>query len=83
MNTDFNATRPALGTAIVERLRTLWRSGAAGARAGAPGRLAIDGLPDTWTQLEAGGLYALYAAAQTPPATRSSGKARAMRARAT
>ncbi|PRG25330.1 cellulose biosynthesis protein BcsE [Burkholderia multivorans] len=66
MNTDFNATRPALGTAIVERLRTLWRSGAAGARAGAPGRLAIDGLPDTWTQLEAGGLYALYAAAQTP-----------------
>lgn len=66
MNTDFNATRPALGTAIVERLRTLWRSGAAGARAGAPGRLAIDGLPETWTQLEAGGLYALYAAAQTP-----------------
>ncbi|WP_261543514.1 cellulose biosynthesis protein BcsE [Burkholderia multivorans] len=66
MNTDFNATRPALGTAIVERLRTLWRSGAAGARAGAPGRLAIDGLPDTWTQLEAGGLYALYAAGQTP-----------------
>nr|WP_254219944.1 cellulose biosynthesis protein BcsE [Burkholderia multivorans] len=66
VNTDFNATRPALGTAIVERLRTLWRSGAAGARAGAPGRLAIDGLPDTWTQLEAGGLYALYAAGQTP-----------------
>nr|WP_254210889.1 cellulose biosynthesis protein BcsE [Burkholderia multivorans] len=66
VNTDFNATRPALGTAIVERLRTLWRNGAAGARAGAPGRLAIDGLPDTWTQLEAGGLYALYAAAQTP-----------------
>ncbi|MBN3736702.1 BcsE family c-di-GMP-binding protein, partial [Burkholderia sp. Tr-20390] len=35
-------------------------------RIGTVSRLAIDGLPDTWTQLEAGGLYAIYAAGGTP-----------------
>ncbi|RQR27381.1 cellulose biosynthesis protein BcsE [Burkholderia sp. Bp9143] len=67
MNTEFDATRPALGAArLLGRLRALLRMGPAGGRAGPLSRLAIDGLPDTWTQLEAGGLYAIYAAAGTP-----------------
>ncbi|HIH2657879.1 TPA: BcsE family c-di-GMP-binding protein, partial [Burkholderia cenocepacia] len=67
MTTEFDATRLAPGaTSLVDRLRALLRMGPAGGRAGALSRLAIDGLPDTWTQLEAGGLYAIYAAAGTP-----------------
>ncbi|MGN7983997.1 cellulose biosynthesis protein BcsE [Burkholderia sp. 22313] len=67
MNTELDATRPALGAAgLLGRLRALLRTGPAGGRAGALSRLAIDGLPDTWTQLEAGGLYAVYAATGTP-----------------
>ncbi|RQS10580.1 cellulose biosynthesis protein BcsE [Burkholderia sp. Bp8998] len=67
MNTEIEATRPALGAAgLLGRLRALLRMGPAGGRAGPLSRLAIDGLPDTWTQLEAGGLYAIYAAAGTP-----------------
>ncbi|WP_175764427.1 cellulose biosynthesis protein BcsE [Burkholderia latens] len=67
MNTELDATRPALGAAgLLGRLRTLLRTGPAGGRAGPLSRLAIDGLPDAWTQLDAGGLYAVYAAAGTP-----------------
>ncbi|EPS1227684.1 BcsE family c-di-GMP-binding protein, partial [Burkholderia cenocepacia] len=67
MTTEFDATRLAPGaTSLVDRLRASLRMGPAGGRAGALSRLAIDGLPDTWTQLEAGGLYAIYAAAGTP-----------------
>ncbi|WP_322025053.1 cellulose biosynthesis protein BcsE [Burkholderia sp. BCC1977] len=67
MNTELDATRPALGAAgLLGRLRALLRAGPAGGRVGPLSRLAIDGLPDTWTQLEAGGLYAIYAAAGTP-----------------
>ncbi|KVD07981.1 cellulose biosynthesis protein BcsE [Burkholderia ubonensis] len=67
MNTDFEATRPALGAAgVFARLRALLRMGPADGRVSTLSRLAIDGLPDEWTQLEAGGLYAVYAAARTP-----------------
>lgn len=67
MNTEFDATRPALGAAgLLGRLRALLGTGPAGGRAGTVSRLAIDGLPDAWTQLEAGGLYAIYAAGGTP-----------------
>ncbi|HGL4262370.1 TPA: BcsE family c-di-GMP-binding protein, partial [Burkholderia dolosa] len=67
MNTDIDATRPALGAAgLLGRLRARLRAGPAGGRVGALSRLAIDGLPDAWTQLEAGGLYTVYAAADTP-----------------
>ncbi|MBR8145257.1 cellulose biosynthesis protein BcsE [Burkholderia sp. AU19243] len=67
MNTELDATRPALGAAgLLGRLRALLRTGPAGSRAGPLSRLAIDGLPDAWTQLDAGGLYAVYAAAGTP-----------------
>ncbi|RQR46426.1 cellulose biosynthesis protein BcsE [Burkholderia sp. Bp9140] len=67
MNTEIDATRPALGAAgLLGRLRALLRMGPAGGRAGPLSRLAIDGLPDAWTQLEAGGLYTVYAAAGTP-----------------
>ncbi|MCA3886644.1 MAG: cellulose biosynthesis protein BcsE, partial [Burkholderia sp.] len=67
MNTEIDATRPALGAAgLLGRLRVLLRMGPAGGRVGTLSRLAIDGLPDTWTQLEAGGLYAIYAAGGTP-----------------
>ncbi|VWC36803.1 cellulose biosynthesis protein BcsE [Burkholderia arboris] len=67
MNTEIDATRPALGAAgLLGRLRALLRMGPAGGRIGTLSRLAIDGLPDTWTQLEAGGLYAIYAAGGTP-----------------
>lgn len=55
MTTEFDATRLAPGaTSLVDRLRASLRMGPAGGRAGALSRLAIDGLPDTWTQLEAG-----------------------------
>ncbi|ABB08124.1 cellulose biosynthesis protein BcsE [Burkholderia lata] len=65
MNTELDATRPALGTAgLLGRLRTLLGA-PAGGRVGTVSRLAIDGLPDAWTQLEAGGLYAIYAAGGT------------------
>ncbi|KUZ71013.1 cellulose biosynthesis protein BcsE [Burkholderia ubonensis] len=67
MNTDFEATRPALGAAgVFARLRVLLRMGPADGRVSTLSRLAIDGLPDEWTQLDAGGLYAVYAAARTP-----------------
>ncbi|WP_423378827.1 cellulose biosynthesis protein BcsE [Burkholderia sp. LMG 32019] len=67
MNTEFEATRLALGAAgLLGRLRVLLGAGPAGGRAGMASRLAIDGLPDAWTQLEAGGLYAIYAAGGTP-----------------
>ncbi|KVE88778.1 cellulose biosynthesis protein BcsE [Burkholderia cepacia] len=67
MNTEIDATRPALGAAgLLGRLRALLGAGPAGGRAGTVSRLAIDGLPDAWTQLEAGGLYAIYAAGGTP-----------------
>ncbi|WP_321858141.1 cellulose biosynthesis protein BcsE [Burkholderia cenocepacia] len=67
MNTEFDATRSAsVATGLVDRLRALLRVRLAGGRAGALSRLAIDGLPDAWTQLEAGGLYAIYAAGGTP-----------------
>ncbi|WP_175785075.1 cellulose biosynthesis protein BcsE [Burkholderia cenocepacia] len=67
MTTEFDATRSSPGaTGLADRLRALLRMGPAGGRAGALSRLAIDGLPDTWTQLEAGGLYAIYAAGGTP-----------------
>ncbi|GBH27210.1 cellulose biosynthesis protein BcsE [Burkholderia vietnamiensis] len=67
MNTETEATRPARGAAgLLGPLRALLRTGPAGRRAGPVGGLAIDGLPDTWPQLEAGGLYAVYAAADTP-----------------
>ncbi len=67
MNTEIDATRPALGAAsLLGRLRALLRMGPVGGRTGPLSRLAIDGLPDTWTQLEAGGLYVVYAAAGTP-----------------
>jgi len=67
VNTEIDATRPALGAAgLLGRLRALLRTGPAGGRAGPLSRLAIDGLPDAWTQLEAGGLYAVYAATGTP-----------------
>lgn len=67
MNTEIDATRPALGAAgLLGRLRALLRVGPAGGRIGTLSRLAIDGLPDAWTQLEAGGLYAIYAAGGTP-----------------
>ncbi|AXF20309.1 cellulose biosynthesis protein BcsE [Burkholderia pyrrocinia] len=67
MNTEIDATRPALGAAgLLGRLRALLRAGPAGGRVGTLSRLAIDGLPDAWTQLEAGGLYAIYAAGGTP-----------------
>ncbi|MXN73288.1 cellulose biosynthesis protein BcsE [Burkholderia sp. 4701] len=66
MNTEFEATRPALGAAgVFGRLRALLRMGPADGRVAALSRLAIDGLPDAWTQLEPGGLYAIYAAART------------------
>ncbi|MBY4711004.1 cellulose biosynthesis protein BcsE [Burkholderia cepacia] len=67
MNTEIDATRPALGAAgLLGRLRALLGAGPVGGRAGTVSRLAIDGLPDAWTQLEAGGLYAIYAAGGTP-----------------
>ncbi|MBJ9965944.1 cellulose biosynthesis protein BcsE [Burkholderia seminalis] len=67
MNTEIDATRPAPGVAgLLGQLRALLRMGPAGGRVGALSRLAIDGLPDAWTQLEAGGLYAIYAAGGTP-----------------
>ncbi|WP_321785658.1 cellulose biosynthesis protein BcsE [Burkholderia pyrrocinia] len=67
MNTEIDATRSALGAAgLLGRLRALLRAGPAGGRVGTLSRLAIDGLPDAWTQLEAGGLYAIYAAGGTP-----------------
>jgi len=67
VNTEIDATRPALGAAgLLGRLRALLGAGPAGGRAGTVSRLAIDGLPDAWTQLEAGGLYAIYAAGGTP-----------------
>ena len=66
MNTELDATRPAFGAAgLLGRLRALLGA-PAGGRIGTVSRLAIDGLPDTWTQLEAGGLYAIYAAGGTP-----------------
>ncbi|MDY7801031.1 cellulose biosynthesis protein BcsE [Burkholderia stagnalis] len=66
MNTEFEATRPAFGAAgAFGRLRALLRMGPADGRVAALSRLAIDGLPDEWTQLEPGGLYAIYAAART------------------
>ncbi|VBB10922.1 cellulose biosynthesis protein BcsE [Burkholderia stabilis] len=67
MNTEIDATRPAFGAAgLLGRLRALLRMAPAGGRIGTLSRLAIDGLPDAWTQLEAGGLYAIYAAGGTP-----------------
>ncbi|KVF51084.1 MULTISPECIES: cellulose biosynthesis protein BcsE [Burkholderia] len=67
MNTEIDATRPAPGVAgLLGHLRALLRMGPAGGRVGTLSRLAIDGLPDAWTQLEAGGLYAIYAAGGTP-----------------
>ncbi|WP_343727044.1 cellulose biosynthesis protein BcsE [Burkholderia seminalis] len=67
MNTEIDATRPAPGVAgLLGHLRVLLRMGPAGGRVGTLSRLAIDGLPDAWTQLEAGGLYAIYAAGGTP-----------------
>ncbi|WP_254599352.1 BcsE family c-di-GMP-binding protein, partial [Burkholderia lata] len=67
MNTEIDATRPAFGAAgLLGRLRALLGTGPAGGRVGTVSRLAIDGLPDAWTQLEAGGLYAIYAAGGTP-----------------
>ncbi|MGU7779725.1 cellulose biosynthesis protein BcsE [Burkholderia sp. PU8-34] len=66
MNTDFEATRPVLGAAgMLGRLRALLRMGPADGSVSTLSRLAIDGLPDEWTQLEPGGLYAVYAAART------------------
>ncbi|KDB07277.1 cellulose biosynthesis protein BcsE [Burkholderia sp. lig30] len=67
MNTDLEATRPALGAAgLFGRLRARLWAGAVDGRVSTLSRLAIDGLPDEWTQLESGGLYAIYAAARTP-----------------
>ncbi|MCA8017889.1 cellulose biosynthesis protein BcsE [Burkholderia metallica] len=67
MNTEIDAARPALAaTGLRGRLRALLGVGPAGGRVGAVSRIAIDGLPDAWTQLEAGGLYAIYAAGGTP-----------------
>jgi cellulose biosynthesis protein BcsE len=66
VNTELDATRPAPGAAgLPGRLRALLGA-PAGGRVGTASRLAIDGLPDAWTQLEAGGLYAIYAAGGTP-----------------
>jgi len=67
VNTELDATRPALGAAdLLDRLRARLRTRLAGGRAGPLSRLAIVGLPDAWTRLEAGGLYAVYAASGTP-----------------
>ncbi|AHI67065.1 cellulose biosynthesis protein BcsE [Burkholderia thailandensis] len=66
------SVRPASGAAdggALGRLRALWRAWSRAAmpreRASAMNRLAIDALPDEWTELAPGGLYAVYAAART------------------
>ncbi|CAD6507644.1 cellulose biosynthesis protein BcsE [Paraburkholderia metrosideri] len=62
---------PAAGNFIRRWWHTLRRAGAHGdayGRARLVGRLAVDALPDEWSALEAGKLYAIYAAPRTPGA---------------
>ncbi|ATF34018.1 cellulose biosynthesis protein BcsE [Burkholderia thailandensis] len=71
-STDPVSIRSASGEAdagALGRLRVLWRAWSRAAmpreRASATNRLAIDALPDEWTELAPGGLYVVYAAART------------------
>ncbi|KVN10711.1 MULTISPECIES: cellulose biosynthesis protein BcsE [unclassified Burkholderia] len=71
-STDPVSIRSASGEAdagALGRLRALWRAWSRAAmpreRASATNRLAIDALPDEWTELAPGGLYVVYAAART------------------
>jgi cellulose biosynthesis protein BcsE len=68
VSTVSNPLKPAAPGAFVRRW--LQAFGRAGSRAAARklGRLALDALPDEWASLEAGKLYALYAAPRTPGA---------------
>jgi cellulose biosynthesis protein BcsE len=68
VSTVSNPLKPASARAFVRRWLQVF--GRAGSRANARrlGRLAVDALPDEWAALEAGKLYALYAAPRTPGA---------------
>ncbi|AIO70962.1 cellulose biosynthesis protein BcsE [Burkholderia oklahomensis] len=67
--TFIRSERDAAEAGALGRLRALWRAWSRAVtprdRAAAPNRLAIDALPDEWTELAPGGLYAVYAAART------------------
>ncbi|MDH6148345.1 cellulose biosynthesis protein BcsE [Paraburkholderia sp. WSM4179] len=66
MSTDSNPTQTPVRAFLRRWLRMF--GGDAPRRAQQIGRLAIEALPDEWAALEAGKLYAIYAAPRTPGA---------------
>ncbi|QQC65051.1 cellulose biosynthesis protein BcsE [Paraburkholderia ginsengisoli] len=68
MSTDSTPLKPAKAGVFARRwLQAFGRPGSR-ARARRLGRLAVDALPDEWTALETGKLYAIYATPRTPGA---------------
>jgi cellulose biosynthesis protein BcsE len=63
-----NSLKPTPARALVRRLLQAVRRAGSDRGARPLGQLAIDALPDEWAALEAGKLYAVYAAARTPGA---------------
>ncbi|WP_434109372.1 cellulose biosynthesis protein BcsE [Paraburkholderia caffeinilytica] len=68
MSTVSNSLKPTLAGALVRRLLQAVRRAGSDSGARPVGQLAIDALPGEWAALEAGKLYAIYAAARTPGA---------------
>ncbi|WP_408484978.1 cellulose biosynthesis protein BcsE [Paraburkholderia sediminicola] len=68
MSTVSKSLKPTLAGAFVRRLLQAVRRAGSESGARSLGQLAIDALPDEWAVLEAGKLYAIYAAARTPGA---------------
>ncbi|NPT60258.1 cellulose biosynthesis protein BcsE [Paraburkholderia elongata] len=68
MSTVSKSLKPTSVGAFVRRLLQAVRRAGSDRGARPVGQLAIDALPDEWAALEAGKLYAIYAAARTPGA---------------
>ncbi|WP_429326063.1 cellulose biosynthesis protein BcsE [Paraburkholderia sp. GAS348] len=68
VNTATNSLKPTPAGAFVRRLLQVVRRAESERGAWPVGQLAIDALPGEWATLEAGKLYAVYAAARTPGA---------------
>jgi cellulose biosynthesis protein BcsE len=66
VSTDSNPLKPAAAGAFARRWLRAVRPGGRDTDARLVGRLAVDALPDEWSALEAGKLYAIYAAPRTP-----------------